>query len=53
MNETGHCSVQMVRQYIREGSLFRENSGGGDWGCSWFGLWLCDERLRALLPLRR
>jgi integrase len=28
MNQTGHRSVQMVRRYIREGSLFRENSGG-------------------------
>jgi integrase len=26
MNQTGHRSVQMVRRYIREGSLFRENS---------------------------
>jgi len=28
MNQTGHRSVQMVRRYIREGSLFRENSRG-------------------------
>ena len=28
MNQTGHRSVQMVRRYIREGSLFRENSAG-------------------------
>jgi len=28
MNQTGHQSVQMVRRYIREGSLFRENSAG-------------------------
>jgi integrase len=28
MNQTGHRSVQMVRRYIREGNLFRENSGG-------------------------
>ena len=28
MAQTGHRSVQMVRRYIREGSLFRENSGG-------------------------
>jgi integrase len=27
MNQTGHRSVQMVRRYIREGTLFRENSG--------------------------
>jgi integrase len=27
MNQTGHRSVQMVRRYIREGNLFRENSG--------------------------
>jgi len=27
MNQTGHRSVQMVRRYIRQGSLFRENSG--------------------------
>ena len=26
MKQTGHRSVQMVRRYIREGSLFRENS---------------------------
>ena len=28
MNQTGHRSVQMVRRYIREGSLFRENGAG-------------------------
>jgi site-specific recombinase XerD len=28
MRQTGHRSVQMVRRYIRDGSLFRENSGG-------------------------
>ncbi len=28
MNRTGHRSVQMVRRYIRDGSLFRENSAG-------------------------
>jgi integrase len=28
MAQTGHSSVQMVRRYIREGSLFRENSAG-------------------------
>ena len=28
MAQTGHRSVQMVRRYIRDGSLFRENSGG-------------------------
>jgi len=27
MNQTGHRSVQMVRRYIRDGSLFKENSG--------------------------
>jgi integrase len=26
MNQTGHRSVQMVRRYIRDGSLWRENS---------------------------
>jgi len=26
MNQTGHTAVQMVRRYIREGNLFRENS---------------------------
>lgn len=26
MNQTGHRSVNMVRRYIREGSLFRENA---------------------------
>jgi site-specific recombinase XerD len=28
MNQTGHRSVQMLRRYIRDGSLFRENSAG-------------------------
>jgi integrase len=28
MYQTGHRSVQMVRRYIRDGSLFRENSAG-------------------------
>ena len=28
MNQTGDRSIQMVRRYIREGSLFRENSAG-------------------------
>ena len=28
MNQTGHRSVQMVRRYIRDGSLLRENSAG-------------------------
>jgi integrase len=28
LNQTGHRSVQMVRRYIRDGSLFRENSAG-------------------------
>ena len=28
MKQTGHRSVQMVRRYIRDGSLFIENSGG-------------------------
>jgi len=28
MKQTGHRSVQMVRRYIREGNLFRENSAG-------------------------
>jgi hypothetical protein len=27
-SKTGHRSVQMVRRYIRDGSLFRENSAG-------------------------
>ena len=26
MAQTGHRSVQMARRYIRDGSLFRENS---------------------------
>ena len=26
MNQTGHHSLKMVRRYIREGSLFRENA---------------------------
>jgi site-specific recombinase XerD len=28
MRQTGHRSVQMVRRYIREGSIFHSNSGG-------------------------
>ena len=28
MNQAGHRSVQMVQRYIRDGSLFRENSAG-------------------------
>jgi site-specific recombinase XerD len=28
MRQTGHKSVQMVRRYIRDGNLFRENSAG-------------------------
>jgi site-specific recombinase XerD len=28
MNQTGHRSVQMVRRYIRNGNLFRDNSAG-------------------------
>jgi site-specific recombinase XerD len=28
MNQTGHRSTQMVRRYIRDGNLFRENSAG-------------------------
>jgi integrase len=28
MKQTGHRSVQMIRRYIREGNLFRENSAG-------------------------
>jgi integrase len=28
MRQTGHTSVQMVRRYIRDGSLFWENSAG-------------------------
>ena len=28
MEQTVHRSVQMVRRYIRDGSLFRENSAG-------------------------
>jgi len=33
MNQTGHRSVQTVRRYIRDESLFRENSGA-NWDCS-------------------
>jgi integrase len=29
MAQTGHRSVQMVRKYIREGSLFIENAAAG------------------------
>jgi len=28
MNQTGHRSVQVLRRYIRDGNLFRENSAG-------------------------
>ena len=28
MNQTGHKSVQMLRRYIRDGNLSRENSAG-------------------------
>jgi hypothetical protein len=28
MNQTGHRSVQMVRRYIWDGNLFKENSSG-------------------------
>jgi integrase len=28
MAQTGHRSLEMVRRYIRDGNLFRENSGG-------------------------
>jgi site-specific recombinase XerD len=28
MKQTGHRSVRLVRSYIRDGSLFRENSAG-------------------------
>jgi hypothetical protein len=28
MNQTGHRSVQIVRRFIQDGSLFRENSAG-------------------------
>lgn len=38
MNQTGHRSVLMVRRYIRDGGLFRENSAAKP------GLW---TRLRA------
>lgn len=28
MKQTGHRSVQMLRRYIRDGNIFRENSAG-------------------------
>jgi hypothetical protein len=28
MNQTGHRLVRMVRRYIKEGNLLRENSAG-------------------------
>jgi hypothetical protein len=28
MNPTGYRSVQMLRRYIRDGNLFRDNSAG-------------------------
>jgi hypothetical protein len=31
MNQTGHRSVSMVRRYIRDGSLFRENAAAVGW----------------------
>ena len=42
MNQTGHRSVQMVRRYIRDGSLFRENSAG-KWGCSGAAVRFCPQ----------
>jgi len=44
---TGHRSVQMVRRYIRNGSLFRENSAGK------LGLQTCDVLARRLACLIR
>jgi len=29
MNQTGHRSTEILRRYIREGSLFRENAAAG------------------------
>jgi chorismate mutase len=29
MNQTGHRSVAMVRRYIRDGNLFRDNAAEG------------------------
>jgi hypothetical protein len=41
MKQTGHRNVQMVRRYIRDGSLFRENSAGKLWGYSSSGVAQC------------
>ena len=41
MKQTGHRNVQMVRRYIRDGSLFRENSAGRLWGYSSSGVAQC------------
>ncbi len=37
MNQTGHRSTSMVRRYIRDGSLFRENAAAVVGLCSRFG----------------
>ena len=34
MDQTGHRSVQMVRRYIRDGSLFRDNAATR---------WVCED----------
>lgn len=51
MRQTGHRSVQMVRRYIREGSLFREKTLPGDWGCRAFPNSSCS--LALVLPRER
>jgi hypothetical protein len=43
MRQTGHRSLEMVRRYIRNASLFRENVGGS---------WDCDPDCDSLQPLR-
>jgi len=45
MQQTGHKSLPMVRRYIREGSLFRENAA------TKLGLLIGFEVFRALLKM--
>ena len=44
MKQTGHKSVQMVRRYIRDGRLFRENSAGRS---NLSGLWNNRQQIEA------
>jgi integrase len=48
MSQTGHRSVQMVRRYIRYGSLFRDNSAG-KLGCKGWQVKLPSQRSISLI----